>query len=189
VANLIAMVIGGVVAAASRNATGDVFGLIVNHGGVLAVIAVAFLFINLGSVCTHCLYNSAMGWSTILKNRMRLLTVVLGALGVVIAAMGIWNYFIDWLNLLGVIVPPIGVIILIDQVLARGSAEREIPRVRWQPFAAWAFGSGFALIANYVLPALSTVVVGLVCAAVGYYVLSLATTREPKPVPVAAGAE
>lgn len=189
VANLVAMVVGGVVAAAGQNATGDVFGLIVNRGGVFSVIAVAFLFINLGSVCTHCLYNSAMGWSTILKSRMRLLTVFLGVLGIIIAAFGIWNYFIDWLNLLGVIVPPIGMIIVVDQVLVHRGAEYETPRARWQPFAAWAVGSGLALAANYLAPGLSTVVVGLACSAVAYYVLSMITAREPVPLPVAAGSE
>ena len=189
VANLVAMVVGGVVAAAGQNATGDVFSLIVNRGGVFSVIAVAFLFINLGSVCTHCLYNSAMGWSTILKSRMRLLTVFLGVLGIIIAAFGIWNYFIDWLNLLGVIVPPIGMIIVVDQVLVHRGAEYETPRARWQPFAAWAVGSGLALAANYLAPGLSTVVVGLACSAVAYYVLSMITAREPVPLPVAAGSE
>lgn len=189
VANFIAMAVGGVVAAASQNATGDVFGLIVNRGGVFSLIAVAFLFINLGSVCTHCLYNSAMGWSTILKSRMRLLTLFLGVLGIIIAALGIWNYFIDWLNLLGVIVPPIGMIILVDQVLIHRGAEYETPRAPWQPFAAWAVGSGLALAANYLTPGLSTVVVALVCSAVAYYVLSMITAREPAPLPVTAGSE
>jgi cytosine permease len=189
VANLIAMLVGGVVAAASQDATGDVFGLIVNRGGVFAVIAVVFLFVNLGSVCTHCLYNSAMGWSTIVKGKMRVLTLVLGVLGIIIAAWGIWSYFIDWLNLLGVIVPPIGVIILVDQTLTRRDGEVEIPRARWQPFAAWAVGSGLALVANYLAPGLSTVVVGLVCAAVSYYLISLLTAREPARAALAAGAE
>jgi cytosine permease len=88
-----------------------------------------------------------------------------------------------------VIVPPIGVIILVDQMLIRRDAEIEIPRARWQPFAAWAVGSGLALVANYLAPSLSTVVVGLVGAAVAYYLLSLLTAREPSRVPVAAGAE
>jgi cytosine permease len=187
VGNLFAMLIGGVIAAASQSATGDVFGVVVGHGGWLSVVAVVFLFVNLGSVCTHCLYNSAMGWSTILKSRMRLLTLVLGTLGIVIAALGIWNHFIDWLNLLGVIVPPIGAIILVDQLLTRPSAEHLVPRVRWQPFFAWAFGSGLALLANHLAPNLSTVVVGLVCSAGSYYAVSLATAREPEPVPVGAG--
>jgi cytosine permease len=130
-----------------------------------------------------------MGWSTILKSRMRLLTVFLGVLGIIIAAFGIWNYFIDWLNLLGVIVPPIGMIIVVDQVLVHRGAEYETPRVRWQPFAAWAVGSGLALAANYLAPGLSTVVVGLACSAVAYYVLSMITAREPVPLPVAAGSE
>jgi cytosine permease len=189
VGNLVAMLIGGVIAAASQSATGDVFGVVVSHGGWLSVAAIVFLFVNLGSVCTHCLYNSAMGWSTILKSRMQLLTLVLGAIGIVIAALGIWNHFIDWLNLLGVIVPPIGAIILVDQLLTRRSAETRIPRVRWQPFAAWAVGSGLALATNYLAPTLSTVVVGLVASAGSYYVISLATTRDSTPAPVAAGSK
>ncbi|MGW2939012.1 cytosine permease [Streptomyces sp. NPDC001156] len=188
VANLIAMVIGGVVAAASKSATGDVFGIIVNRGGVFAVIAVIFLFINLGSVCIHCLYNSAMGWSTILKRKMRVLTIFLGMIGVIIAALGIWNYFIDWLNLLGVIVPPIGVIIVVDQTLVRRGGRDAIPRVRWQPFTAWAVGSGLALVANYWAPGASTVLVGLISAGITYYLLHLfpASKTEPEQVLVSA---
>jgi cytosine permease len=189
VANLVAMIVGGIVAAASQGTTGDLFGLIVNRGGVFAVIAVAFLFINLGSVCTHCLYNSAMGWSAILKSRMRLLTVVLGVIGVIIAALGIWNHFIDWLNLLGVIVPPIGVIILVDQALVRRNVDVEIPWARWQPFAAWAVGSGLALLANYLAPGLSTALVGLVCAGLAYYLLSRVPAPRPAEVAVPVNAE
>ncbi|HEY4387460.1 MAG TPA: cytosine permease [Ktedonobacteraceae bacterium] len=52
-ANLIAMLIGGIIAAAAPGR--DMFGIITANGGFLAVIAVIFLFVNLGSVCSHCL--------------------------------------------------------------------------------------------------------------------------------------
>ncbi len=32
----------------------------------LSVLAFIFLYVNLGSVCAHCLYNAATGWSRIL---------------------------------------------------------------------------------------------------------------------------
>ncbi|MEU7769365.1 cytosine permease [Nocardia sp. NPDC049190] len=188
VANVVAMLIGGVVAAASRTSSGDIFGIIVNRGGFLTVVAVAFLFINLGSVCAHCLYNSAIGWSTIFKGRMRSLTLVLGALGIVIAALGIWNYFINWLNLLGVIVPPIGMIILVDQAFLRRGDDVETPQVRWQPFAAWAIASGIALAVNYLTPGLSAALTGLVCAAIAYWLFSLIPTSKSTPVAVAVAA-
>lgn len=171
VSNLVAMVVGGTVAAAAGGA-GDVFGIVAAQGGLLAVVAVAFLFINLGSVCTHCLYNGAVGWSSILGSRMRVLTVVLGAVGILAAVLGIWNVFISWLNLLGVIVPPIGAILITDHLVRR---DRTARAVRWQPFAAWVIASGIALLVNSAAPAVSTVVTGLVVAVLAYWALTAAT--------------
>ncbi|WP_104131232.1 cytosine permease [Cryobacterium sp. M91] len=176
VGNLIAMLVGGVIAAATAG-SGDVFSLIAQNGGVLAVIAVVFLFVNLGSVCTHCLYNSAVGWSSVLNGKMRILTLILGAMGTVIAVLGIWGIFISWLILLGIIVPPIGAIIIADQFLTRRERTGIIPRVRWQPFVAWAIGSGLALAANLMVPEFSTVVIGLVFSAGSYLVITKLSQR------------
>lgn len=177
--NLVAMVIGGVTAAATSSGTGDIFGALAAQGGFLQVIAVIFLFVNLGSVCAHCLYNSAVGWSAIIKGRMRILTLALGGLGIVIAALGVGAFFIDWLNLLGVIVPPIGAVIIVDQVLVRRAEPVNLPAVRWQPFAAWGLGSGLALAAHLAAPQLSAVVVGLAASAAAYLLLSLPSASIP----------
>ena len=112
VANMISMLVGGVIVAAGASgdpttAGGDFLPILADGGPVLAVVAVLFVFINLGSVCTHCLYNGAVGWSYITGGKMRLLTVVLGVIGVVAALAGIWSLFLNWLNLLGVLVPPL----------------------------------------------------------------------------------
>lgn len=178
VGNLVAMLIGGVIAAAAAG-SGDVFGIVARQGGVFPVIATIFLVINLGSVCTHCLYNSAVGWSTILKGRMRTLTLILGAVGIVVAALGIWGFFVNWLVLLGVIVPPIGAVIIVDQLLMRRRQVSFVPNIRWQPFAAWGIGSLLALLANLGAPGLSTVVIGLAASALSYYFLTLATQKAP----------
>jgi cytosine permease len=117
---------------------------------------------------------------------MRVLTLVLGVIGVVVAALGIWGYFVDWLNLLGVIVPPIGAIIIVDQLVFRrgAAADTVVPAVRWQPFAAWAVGSGLAFLVDRQAPGLSTVVVGLVASAVAYGVFAAATRRTSVAEPV-----
>jgi cytosine permease len=174
VGNLIAMLVGGVIAASTAG-SGDVFSLIAENGGVLAVIAVVFLFVNLGSVCTHCLYNSAVGWSSVTNGKMRILTLVLGAVGTTIAVLGIWGMFIGWLTLLGILVPPIGAIIIADQFLTRHARTETIQRVRWQPFVAWGIGSGLALAANLMVPEFSTIVIGLVFSAGSYLVLTKLT--------------
>ncbi|QNJ93860.1 cytosine permease [Mycolicibacterium fluoranthenivorans] len=173
--NGIAMVIGGFLAAAAGSA-GDVFGILAEQGGLLAGIAVIFLFINLGSVCTHCLYNAAVGWSAILGSRMRILTVALGLIGIIAASAGIWDFFISWLTLLGIIVPPIGAIIIVDQLLARRAASEVIPAFRWQPFLAWAIGSGVALLVDKLAPQLSTVVAGLIVGGAAIALLNRLTT-------------
>lgn len=180
IGNGIAMVIGGFIAAAAGG-SGDVFGILADNGGVLAVIAVVFLFVNLGSVCTHCLYNAAVGWSTILGSRMRILTAVLGVIGIIAATAGIWDFFINWLNLLGIIVPPIGAIIIVDQLLARRVVTGPAPAFRWQPFLAWAIGSGLALLVDKQVPQLSTVVVGLITAGIAIAVLNRLTADAPAP--------
>ena len=133
---------------------------------MLSVIAFLFLFINLGSVCAHCLYNSAVGWSRIAKSHMRLLAIVLAVVGIAIAAANVWALFIPWLSLLGILVPPIGAIVLADMFFVRRGAETDAD---WRPraFLAWAGGSLVAFAVENLAPqystALSAFVAGFVC--------------------------
>jgi cytosine permease len=179
VANFIAMAAGGVIVAggaATDPATngGDFLGILVTHGSALTVIAVAFVFINLGSVCTHCLYNGAVGWSHISSSRMRLLAVILGVIGVAVAVAGVWTLFAAWLNILGIFVPPIGAVLITDQILLRRRAEGRSPvPVRPTAFLAWLAGAGAAAIVHYTAPQYAEAVVGMLAAAVAYLLIQL----------------
>lgn len=176
-ANFVAMLIGGIIAAAVPKNSGDVFSTIAAQGGFLAVLAVIFIFVNLGSVCSHCLYNASVGWSHIVGGKMRVLAVILGAIGITVAALGIWNFFIDWLNILGVLVPPIGTILILDQYVARRTDTIEIQGFRSKPFIAWGIGSAVALFVNFKAPNLSTVVAGIVTAGLAFLLLSLSDIK------------
>jgi cytosine permease len=117
-ANLIAMLVGGVMTAALAVPNANPFGADNMFGYMngkqmawLSVLAFIFLYVNLGSVCSHCLYNAATGWSRILGTHMRVMAVILGAIGIVVAAGNVWAFFIQWLSLLGILVPPIGAVI------------------------------------------------------------------------------
>lgn len=145
------------------------------EGWLLSAISLIFIVVNLGSVCTHCLYNGAVGWSHILGSRMRLLTVVLGVIGTVAALAGVWDLFLDWLNILGVFVPPIGAVILTDYFLRKSTSLQEAEGVRWTAFAAWAAGAVAAGVVHYQAPQLVEVLVGMVVAAIVYGALTLAT--------------
>src|SRR5258707_3421373 len=177
-ANLMAMLVGGVMTAALAVQNGNPFGadnmfgyMNVKQMAWLSAMAFVFLYVNLGSVCSHCLYNAATGWSRILGNHMRVMAVILGVIGIVVAAGNVWAFFIQWLSLLGILVPPIGAIILIDQYLLRPDASISSD---WRPapFIAWGIGSACAFIVEKGFPGLSTAISAAVAAGVRYYALA-----------------
>ncbi len=184
VANAVSLVVGGLVVAIGASADpasngGDFLPILTSHGALLSAVAVVFVFVNLGSVCAHCLYNGAVGWSQITGTRMRVLTIVLGVVGVVAALAGVWEHFADWLNLLGIVVPPIGAVLIVDQfgmrrLAARGAA---VPQWRVAPFVAWALGSIAAAAVHVWAPGLSEALAGLAVAAVAAALLALLPDR------------
>jgi len=181
-ANVISLVVGGIIVAAGAAVSpaangGDFLPLLTSHGSVLSALAVVFVFVNLGSVCTHCLYNGAVGWSQLTRGRMRVLTVVLGAVGTIAALAGVWSHFATWLNLLGIFVPPIGAVLVVDQLLTRWSRRRAEAGFRVQPFAAWAIGAAGAYAVHAGAPQLSEAIAGVVVGGLAYVVLQLLTGR------------
>jgi cytosine permease len=177
-ANLIAMLVGGVMTAALAVPNANPFGADNMFGYMngkqmawLSALAFVFLYINLGSVCSHCLYNAATGWSRILGTHMRLMAIILGAIGIVVAAGNVWAYFIQWLSLLGILVPPIGAVILVDQYLIRPNAQIEAD---WRPdaFIAWAIGSACAFVVEGWMPYLSTAISAALVASIAYYAIA-----------------
>src|SRR6185295_18726121 len=192
VANLTAFLVGSVIVAsgaiedAATNG-GNFLPIIAHgHGVLLNVLAFIFVFVNLGSVCTHCLYNGAVGWSNILGTRMRLMTLVLGVIGTIAALAGIWNHFLDWLNILGVFVPPIGAVIITDQLfLARASARREESPLRVVALGAYAAGAGAAALVHYLAPEYSDALTGIVVGIASYLVLlRVSSTAETRQTPI-----
>lgn len=187
IANFVSLLVGGIVVA-SGSATapsengGDFLPILTSHGSVLTAIAVLFVFVNLGSVCTHCLYNGAVGWSTLTGSTMRRLTLILGVLGMVAALAGAWSHFATWLNLLGIFVPPIGAILIVDQLLRRPAVERAVSAWRVQPFVAWAIGSLCASAVHVWAPQLSEAVVGLLVGGVAYFAIDYVTSRSAQVV-------
>lgn len=177
-ANLLAMLFGGVMTAAIAKVnphpfgTDNMFGYLNNlHLVWVSVLAFLFLYINLGSVCSHCLYNAATGWARITRTHMRLMALILGALGIIIAAGNVWAYFIQWLSLLGVLVPPIGAIILVDQYIRRPGVD-VTKDWRGSAFIAWAAGSLVALFVNFKAPDYSTALSAFIVAGAVYWLIT-----------------
>ena len=182
--NLVAMLVGGVMTAALAVPDANPFGADNMFGYMnakqitwLSVLAFAFLYINLGSVCAHCLYNAATGWSRILSSHMRLWVIFLGAAGIVIAAGNVWAFFIEWLTLLGILVPPIGAIILVDQYVTRKDSDIDVDW-RGSAFLAWICGSATAFFVEQYTPEWSTAISAGLVGGIVYYVISMATQTK-----------
>ncbi|MFI6937828.1 cytosine permease [Streptomyces sp. NPDC050418] len=181
VASVIAQVTGGLVVAAGAvaapaTAGGDFLPILTGeNSGILNVLAAVFVFVNLGSVCSHCLYNGALGWSHLTGRTMRMMTLVLGVIGTLAALAGVWNHFLDWLVILSVFVPPLGGVLIADQFFARGGRtamdDRPTMTVRPTAFVAWAIGAAAAGVAHWWAPQLSDAITGLVVAVLAYALL------------------
>jgi len=186
VANVISYLFGVVIVAVGaavdpQTNGGNFLPMLMGHSAFLSVVACLFVFINLGSVCTHCLYNGAVGFSHLFSSKMRLWTLILGAIGGALALAGVWSYFLEWLSLLGIVVPPFGAVMIIDLIfMAKISEQRPSQRFRATAFAAWAIGSLCAVIAHLAFPQFGEAVIGLVTAALSYSLISRA--RAPQPV-------
>ncbi|XXN66475.1 purine-cytosine permease family protein (plasmid) [Enterobacter ludwigii] len=174
VANVISYLFGVVIVAVGAAVDpasngGNFLPMLMGHGMLLSVIAFLFVFINLGSVCTHCLYNGAVGFSHLFSSKMRVWTVILGVIGGALALAGVWSYFLEWLSLLGIVVPPFGAVMIVDLIfMAKISEQRTLRRMRGSAFAAWAIGSLCAVIAHIAFPQFGEAVIGLVTAAASY---------------------
>lgn len=176
-ANLVAMLVGGVMTAALAKPDPQPFGLdnmfgylLAQNSAWIAVLAFVFLLCNLGSVCAHCLYNAAVGWSRIGNGRMRVFAVLLAAVGIAVAAANVWALFIPWLSLLGIVVPPIGAIVIADLYFVRPGAGIVAD---WRPraFAAWIVGSLVAYGTETLAPQYSTALAAFVAAGLCYLAL------------------
>ena len=121
--------------------------------------------------------NSATGWSRIMRSHMRLLAIALGTIGIIVAAGNVWAFFIQWVSLLGILVPPIGAIILVDQYALRPQAEIAAD---WRPsaFLAWGCGSVVAFFVEKNAPQWSTAISAALVAGVAYWALSAVMRRR-----------
>ncbi|MFZ4832479.1 purine-cytosine permease family protein [Rouxiella sp. Mn2063] len=183
-ANVISYLFGVVIVAAGAaidpaNNGGNFLSLLMGHGELLEILAFVFVFINLGSVCTHCLYNGAIGFSHLFGSKMRLWTIILGVIGGILALIGVWHYFLTWLSLLGVAVPPFGAVMIVDLILlGKYSSTRQESSIRASAFIAWAIGTCCATVAHIWFPDAGEAIIGLFAGAIAYYAIAQLSTKQ-----------
>ncbi len=129
-----------------------------------------------------------------LRIHRALLTLVVGILGTLLSALGILGHFVGFLIILGVAVPPVASIMVVDYYilrthrseLAEGRKERLLPsRVPAWNVVGWVSWIAGALIGYYVNWGIGSVN-SLIAAGLLYFVLSKLLPmvgRSPEPLP------
>ncbi len=167
---------------------GNPVGYLLAFGGLPAAFAVAVAVINQGSNATHCLYNSTVGAAKLMRLRYRATALWLGLLGVALAASGVWKYLLDWLQVIGFAVPPIGgaLIARYRAVLKRGSATELADRTPYAPWIGTIIGwmAGGTVLLTHTD---ATAPLALITFAAGFLATSIldariAARRQPQPV-------
>ena len=123
---------------------------------ILGLAVPAFLLLTLGAWSSNvlCLYSSGLSIATIGgAQRLKQIVVVLGVLGTALAYVRAQDYLVQFLVILGVTIPPIGAIYVLEATFRRfdfdDRALAEQPAVRAWGLGAWLIGSGVGFTAQY----------------------------------------
>lgn len=112
----------------------------------LGILLPAFFLLFLGAWCSNvlCLYSSSLSMATI-ATRVKLSTIIaaIGLAGTALAFLPVQEYLIGFLVILGIAIPPIGAIYVIDTAFLRRfemdiAGLENAAGIRWDAFAAWA---------------------------------------------------
>lgn len=175
--------------------TNDVVSIMVQTSGWLGAIVVVFSTIKINNLN---LYSSSLGFTNIfdsifkLKLNRGVVTLVIGVVGTVLSVIGILDMFVGFLVLLGVFIPPVAGIMVIDyfilkthrKALDESRANGTLPAnvEKMSPVTLLAWGAGFA--AGYFVTVGIPSINSLVVSAVVYYFGSiiLNTMKDKKDV-------
>lgn len=144
----------------------------------LIAVSVLVLGLNIWTTNDNALYAASLGFATLTRLRKRKFVLINGCLGTVFATAA-YNHFVPWLNLLNLMLPSIGAILILDYFVVRRRAPdaEPAPGICWAAVAAWAVGFCAAKFLPGIQP-LNTVL-----AASAVYLL---LARRPAAVPAPA---
>ena len=171
------MVMGALIAAAINDPS-VVYFFDAKAATVLIPLVILAILSN-WSTCDACLYNASMGFTNVLPGLNWRKAAILGTIiGLIAAATGLIGNIVNWLILLGLLVPPIGGAIIADFYFVRGDRGFSVSRdagVNWVGIIAMVVGVivGYWVNENY--PNFLFGAAGIGASFVVYLVLAKAT--------------
>lgn len=179
VAQWFLQIVGAMGAVVSGSA--DFTGYLMQQGALVAGLGMIGMALALWTTGNTNLYLPAIQTAAVFKRPKRVMVVLWGAAGTVLG-LGIYTYFLDWINLLAALVPPlVGPLIVDFYIVNRGRYDPQdldqLPAWNWAALAAYLCGAFFALAHSMgllTLPdALIPALFGLLVSMVAYWLLHL----------------
>lgn len=133
------------------------------------------------------LYGASLALAVIFRAlRKWQLTLIAGIVGIVLALAGIYDNFVVFLSVLGILIPPMAGVIVADYFFTRKyryatAAEHQVRALRALPMLAWVAGSLVSLLSTYTAFTLTSVPAldGLLVAGVLQYLLGRFVEQGP----------
>lgn len=173
------MVVSALIALATLNT--DIMQFVTGLG--LGAPALIMLLLSVWTINALNLYSAGLSLAATFPGVHQWIYVVVGgAVGCVFALLGIINHFIPFLVTLGLIIPPIAAIYVIDGFLAfRRTTQLPPVAIRWQAIAVWALSLAITLPATTFGFTLTTVpALDATILAAGAYLLMLRFAGTPE---------
>ena len=150
----------------------DIVDVLTTQGLLLA--GIIMLFLNIWTTQDNTVYNFSVAGCNMLRteNRKRL-TVIGAAIGTVLAILGMYDWLVPWLLLLGTFIPPIGGVIMADFFYKHKGRYPVLDRVKLKKLNYAGLGAYvIASIIAYVSPGVAPVN-GIVAAIIVYILLDV----------------
>ncbi|MEY2192009.1 cytosine permease [Neobacillus sp. BF23-41] len=161
--------------------TSDVVSIMLQTSGWLGAAVVVFSTVKINNLN---LYSSSLGFTNIIDSLFKvkvnraIVTLVIGVIGTVLSIMGILDRFVDFLVLLGIMIPPIAGIMVVDYFVLKtyrkaldesrekGTLPAEPEKINPITLVAWAAGFGGGYFITVGIPSINS----LLISGIVYYV-------------------
>ncbi|MFV0503363.1 MAG: cytosine permease [Lachnospirales bacterium] len=139
----------------------------------LGVVAFVFLIAVQWTTSDKDLYSASLGLANVLKKDDKFkITLALGGVGVLLATAGIYEYFISYLSFLGVLLPPVAGVSIVDAYFFREKYNKapDTITVKYSTpaFISWGVGILVGIIVDFGSSAINA----LIISGIVYFILN-----------------
>lgn len=126
------------------------------------------------------LYTSSLGLSNIIRTNRSYITIFLGVIGSIVGALGIADYFTNFLGILGVGIPPMAGIIICDYyIINKMNYNHDINNIKdWRISAiiAWLAGGIVGFTVHIGIASINSLIIALIV----YYLLNMNQRKDER---------